>query len=183
MQETYRFFIDAGADAVINHHQHCYSGYEVYHHKPIFYGLGNFCFDEDGQRKCFWNEGYMVKLDFANENIDFELIPYTQCNETASVDLVQDKTIFSKDVAKLNETISNPLLLREASEHYYESTIGLYNSLIQPYNNRVFNKLFSMKILPSLFSNGKKIKLLDNINCESHLDRFIFALKKLALKN
>lgn len=183
MQETYRFFIDAGADAVINHHQHCYSGYEVYHHKPIFYGLGNFCFDENGQRESFWNEGYMVKLEFANDNIDYELIPYTQCNETATVDLVQDKTIFSKDIAKLNETISNPLLLREASERYYESTIGLYNSLIQPYNNRVLNKLFSMKFLPSLFSNDKKIKLLNNINCESHLDRFIFALKKLALKN
>lgn len=183
MQETYRFFIDAGADAVINHHQHCYSGYEVYHHKPIFYGLGNFCFDEDGQRECSWNDGYMVKLDFVNENIDFELIPYTQCNKTASVDLVQDKTIFSKDIAKLNETISNALLLREASERYYESTIGVYNLLIQPYNNRVLNKLFSMKFLPSLFSNDKKIKLLNNINCESHLDRFIFALKKLAQKN
>lgn len=183
MQETYRFFIDTGADAVINHHQHCYSGYEIYHDKPIFYGLGNFCFDEDGMRECFWNEGYMVKLEFGNDNIDYELIPYTQCNETASVDLVQDKTIFSKDIAKLNETICNPLLLKEASERYYESTIGVYNSLIQPYNNRVFNKLFSMKILPSLFSNDKKIKLLNNINCESHLDRFIFALKKLTLKN
>lgn len=183
MQETYRFFIDTGADAVVNHHQHCYSGYEIYHDKPIFYGLGNFCFDEDGQRECFWNEGYMVKLKFENDNIDYELIPYTQCNETASVDLAQDKTIFSKDIAKLNETISNALLLRESSERYYESTIGFYNSLIQPYNNRVLNKLFSMKFLPSLFSNDKKIKLLNNINCESHLDRFIFALKKLTLKN
>lgn len=43
MQEIYRFFVDIGADAVINHHQHCYSGYEVYKEKPIFYGLGNFC--------------------------------------------------------------------------------------------------------------------------------------------
>ena len=23
MQATYRFFVDAGADAVVNHHQHC----------------------------------------------------------------------------------------------------------------------------------------------------------------
>lgn len=36
MQEVYRFFIDIGADAVINHHQHCYSGYEIYKGKPIF---------------------------------------------------------------------------------------------------------------------------------------------------
>jgi poly-gamma-glutamate synthesis protein (capsule biosynthesis protein) len=45
MVETYRFFIEAGADAVVNHHQHCICGYEVYKGKPIFYGLGNFCFD------------------------------------------------------------------------------------------------------------------------------------------
>lgn len=30
MKETYRFFVDAGADVVINHHQHCYSGYEAF---------------------------------------------------------------------------------------------------------------------------------------------------------
>lgn len=183
MQETYRFFIDAGADAVVNHHQHCYSGYEVYHKKPIFYGLGNFCFDEDGQRECSWNEGYMVKLEFANDNVDYELIPYNQCDKTASVSLVQDKTTFLKKVANLNEIINEPLLLKDASEHYYESTIGAYNLLIQPYDNRVFNKLFSMNVLPSIFSKGKKIKLLNNINCESHLDRFIFALKKLILKS
>ena len=45
MKKTYRFFIDAGADVILNHHQHCFSGYELYHGKPIFYGLGNFCFD------------------------------------------------------------------------------------------------------------------------------------------
>ncbi len=46
MKKWYRFFVDAGADAVVNHHQHCFSGYEVYCGKPIFYGLGNFCFDK-----------------------------------------------------------------------------------------------------------------------------------------
>lgn len=31
MVDTYRFFIDSGADVVLNHHQHWYSGYEEYH--------------------------------------------------------------------------------------------------------------------------------------------------------
>ncbi len=48
MQRCYRFFVDAGADVVLNHHQHCPSGYEVYKGHPIFYGLGNFCFDRPG---------------------------------------------------------------------------------------------------------------------------------------
>ena len=42
MQEIYRFFVDIGADAVINHNQHCYSAYEVFIEKPILFGMGNF---------------------------------------------------------------------------------------------------------------------------------------------
>ena len=39
MKALYRFFIDAGADAVVNHHQHCYSGHETYKEKSIIYGF------------------------------------------------------------------------------------------------------------------------------------------------
>ena len=45
LKETFRFFINAGASAVIAHHTHCFSGYEVYRNAPIFYSLGNFVFD------------------------------------------------------------------------------------------------------------------------------------------
>ena len=67
MKETYRFFVDAGADAVVNHHQHCYSGYEVYRGKPIFYGLGNFCFEPIKNMAQNWHEGYMVRISMASE--------------------------------------------------------------------------------------------------------------------
>ena len=69
MVEWYRFFIDVGADAVINHHQHCYSGYEIYNGKPIFYGLGNFCFDRFDKRNSSWNNGYLVELIFEGDQI------------------------------------------------------------------------------------------------------------------
>ena len=36
----------AAGSVVINHHQHCYSGYEKYQSGMIFYGLGNFFFDK-----------------------------------------------------------------------------------------------------------------------------------------
>ena len=62
MADTYRFFVDAGADAVINHHQHCFSGGEVWHGKPIFYGLGNFCFDWREKSSKLWVEGYILGM-------------------------------------------------------------------------------------------------------------------------
>lgn len=182
MVETYRFFIDAGADAVVNHHQHCYSGYEMYKEKPIFYGLGNFCFDEEGLRNCSWNEGYMVMIDFTDAGVEYELYPYTQCNQKAAVALMTDTAAFSKEIDKLNSIIRNPMHLNEECDKYYMSTTEFYNAILQPYENRVLNKLFCMGILPSIVSKRKKNMVLNNINCESHHDRFVFALKHIISK-
>lgn len=42
--------VDAGADAVLGHHQHIIKGVEMYREKPIFYGIGNFLFDTSTDR-------------------------------------------------------------------------------------------------------------------------------------
>lgn len=182
MQETYRFFIDAGADAVVNHHQHCYSGYEIYKEKPIFYGLGNFCFDEEGMRNCSWNEGYMVMIVFTADGIAYELHPYTQCDKEAKVTLIMDNAAFLKEIDKLNSIIRNHTLLKKECDKYYMATTNFYNTMLQPYENRVLNKLFRMGLLPSVISKRKKTWMLNNINCESHHDRFVFALKQIISK-
>jgi poly-gamma-glutamate capsule biosynthesis protein CapA/YwtB (metallophosphatase superfamily) len=62
MKETYRFFIEAGASAVVGHHPHCFSGYEVYNNAPIFYSLGNFLFDKEKRYTNHWNEGFAVRF-------------------------------------------------------------------------------------------------------------------------
>ena len=178
MQETYRFFIDAGADAVVNHHQHCYSGYEVYNGKPIFYGLGNFCFDDPKSRNGIWNEGYMVILSFEQKHIGYELIPYTQCNEKPSVELVNDRNVFDKNIEKLNTIIHDTKELKRQVDDYYSSTAAGMLLMHQPYENRILNKLYRMNLLPSLVSKAKYLRLLNYIYCESHNDKHVFALKK-----
>ena len=179
MQETYRFFIEAGADAVVNHHQHCYSGYEVYKGKPIFYGLGNFCFDEPQMRNGIWNEGYMVAIAFDKQKIAYELIPYTQCNEKASVKLVKERTSFDKRIEKLNAFIQDPKKLKKEVDEYYCSTASGMLLMHQPYENRILNKLYRMHLLPSLVSRQKYLRLLNYIYCESHHDKHVFAIKQL----
>ena len=52
--------MDIGADVVVNCHQHCFSGCEIYNGKHIFYGLGNFFFDWPERRNGMWNKGYML---------------------------------------------------------------------------------------------------------------------------
>ncbi len=180
MRDTYRFFIDAGADAVVNHHQHCYSGYEVYNGKPIFYGLGNFCFDEKSLRNSTWNQGYLVKFEFSDDSVDYSLSPYTQCNDTASVKLLTDEErgCFEKCLSELNEIISNESLLKEKVRAYYEKCAGWELAILEPYSGRIMNKLFSLGIMPRWVRGVKLSAMLNHIDCESHRDKLIDALFK-----
>ena len=175
MKETYRFFIDAGADAVINHHQHCYSGHEIYKEKPIFYGLGNFCFDNKGKNNSIWNEGYMISLCFENPKIGFELIPYIQGNEKSGVVLATEdkKHTILKNVAYLNTIIKNDMLLKKHFEDFAKYRRKRTYLLFEPYNNRYLKALRVRGILPSLINKKKLLQIINYINCESHRDVLI----------
>lgn len=50
--------VEAGCDVVIGHHHHFLRGIEIYHGKPIFYGLGHFVFDQ----KTDWSEAEIAYL-------------------------------------------------------------------------------------------------------------------------
>lgn len=178
MKETYRFFITAGADAVVNHHQHCFSGYEYYNGKPIVYGLGNFCFDYGNQnKKDSWYEGYALQLVFDEKNIRIILHPYIQCKENATVHFIKDTTKFNQQLRELNRIINNDELLVNEVEKYYKESSKQTSLIFEPFYNGHFNKLFLNKIFPSFLSKKRRLLALNYVDCESHLDKLKYALK------
>lgn len=177
MQETYRFFIDAGADAVVNHHQHCYSGYEIYHDKPIFYGLGNFCFDKSSMCGRIWNEGYLVTLNFACINSKFKLYPYLQCDFVPRLKMLKLNS-FEEKINELNEIIASSNLLREAEEIYYRSCDNQYSSIFEPINNLYYLGAKRRGWLPSLISKNRRLTAADFILCEAHRDKLLYWLMR-----
>lgn len=74
--QLYRHFIDLGAKAVIAMHTHCPQGYEMHNGCPIVYSMGNFFFPWGGERLPSWFYGYMSVLDFKENQIDIEIVPY-----------------------------------------------------------------------------------------------------------
>lgn len=180
MVETYRFFIDAGADVVINHHQHCFSGYEEYKRKPIFYGLGNFCFDSYNDKYTFWNKGYMVLLSFEEKTFSYKLIPYCQCYQEPAVIPFEDVSEideFNEKIKSLNEIICNPELLKEKYLGYLDKSKKHYLSVLEPYNSRIMSALYSRGLLPSFVKERRKLQLWDLLSCESHQEKMLHALK------
>lgn len=178
MKETYHFFIDSGADVVINHHQHCYSGFEKYKGKPIFYGLGNFCFDWDGKRNSIWNYGFLVLLSFDEKKISFETIPYSQCDEKPVVRLLEDRKEFDKDILSLNIIIQDTELLKQQHEKWMDQREGNYSISLEPYSNRFFRFACRKGFLPHFFNKKRAIELLNYVSCESHRDCMINMFSK-----
>ncbi len=186
MQETYRFFIEAGADAVVNHHQHCYSGYEVYEGKPIFYGLGNFCFDDPLMKGSkTWHEGYMVIIDFCKDGINYEQVPYLQCLGDISVNPLSqtEHAAFDKHIAELNAVITDRQRLWQDNEQYYNRCVRGELTNLEPYRGRVFVKLFLLGLLPRCIKNKKLLGILNHVNCESHRDKLLYALQQQIAKH
>lgn len=174
MQETYRFFVDAGADAVVNHHQHCYSGYEIYNGKPVFYGLGNFCFDNPNYFTDLWSYGYMVKINFS-DNISFDIIPYEQCSDKPAVRLRGKNSVADK-IKELNEVITDERLLADETASYYRQSAKSIQFVFEPRFCRLIGKLFRIGWLSRLMKRGKFTRLQNVVMCEAHRDKLMYFL-------
>ena len=174
MQELYRFFIDCGADAVVNHHQHCYSGSEVYAGKPIIYGLGNFCFDIYPPRvDDLWNYGCVAEIEFNGTNVSFKLIPIKQCDNQVKV-RIDNREYFDKRQSELNSIISNSQILHEKTHEYYDRSLILCNRVMNPITNRYILALQNRKLLPSIVTKNWLVTVENFVLCESHRDKLEF---------
>lgn len=180
MKKWYRFFVENGADVVVNHHQHCYSGYEEFQGKPIFYGLGNFCFDHPKKRGGIWNEGYMVVLDFTKTDIGYELIPYKQCDETPTVELLTgpSKQTFDQIVTSINNIIVDDRVLEETFSDFVRKKMDKMLCPFTPYMNEYARVAAGRHYLPYLIPKKKMTQMMDFISCEAHRDVLLETMQR-----
>jgi poly-gamma-glutamate synthesis protein (capsule biosynthesis protein) len=174
MKKTYRFYADAGADAVVGHHTHCISGNERYHDVPIFYSLGNFLFDKNsGEKLTDWNRGVMCILDIApGKPVDFELKPYIQGWNTGGLQAPDKKEedAINSHIDSLNKIIDNDEALEKSFGEYCERSKRLYNSYIEPHSIRIVHALRNRQLMPPLLSKRKKLLYNNLVRCEAHRD-------------
>lgn len=76
-------FIDAGVDLIVGTHQHWVGSIEFYKNKPIFYGLGNFVFDQTHTDPT--RQGAFIKFYYYdNTLVNFAIIPHESCGPQQS---------------------------------------------------------------------------------------------------
>lgn len=172
-KKTLKFYAEAGANAVVAHHTHCVSGFENHNGVPIFYGLGNFVFNNIGNNRPLWNIGLAVQFHISEDNkCSFDLLSFNQCKgDNYGIELHQkkEKESFLNQLNTINKIIQDENLLRKKWLEYVENQRNAYLRHIFIKNSLV-KKLVNRKILPeSLFINENHKVLLSNlIRCETH---------------
>ncbi|GAA4282088.1 CapA family protein [Gaetbulibacter aestuarii] len=173
LRERFRFFVDSGADVVVGHHTHCYSGYEKYNEKLIFYSLGNFVFDyKKKYQKGTWTQGMGLILDFKSKNIEFQLIPFHQGTvEKPEIQLfnAEERNLFNEHIQKLNCIIKDDVMFKNEYLKYLGSQKNMYQGLMFIQNDYL-RALINKGFLPKVFfhSNKHKRLLLNLLKCETH---------------
>lgn len=179
MQDKYRFFVDAGADCVINHHQHCFSGYEIYHGKPIVYGLGNFCFDRLKSDSDKWSQGYMAELTFVSSGISVRIIPYIQFGSAPKVSVRESTdSVFKDSLHELNNIISNRTLLEDAFNRFCDEATERRLLALEPFRNKVICYLQRYGMIPRLVKREGRKSMLMRLRCDSNRETLTKVLER-----
>lgn len=175
VQDRYRFYIEAGADAVIGHHPHCIQGYELYRGAPIFYSLGNFVFPSTRNRNHSWYVGYAVRLFISEALDDFELLPFVQGKEEYGIRTMTsvERYEFERELAAKNDVINNRTLLYNKFQEHSSAHTSEYLGMLQPYRSKYLRQLFAMRVLPTMLSRSQYRLFLNLIRCETHREMLI----------
>ncbi|MCD8288801.1 MAG: CapA family protein [Prevotella sp.] len=176
-RETYKKWIDLGADIVLASHPHVPQGQEYYKGKLICYSLGNFCFQNPKSVKPYWNDSLCCVVD-----VD------PNCKGQYSASMIKIKYDVSNHYISRN---SDPVMedhLRTINEaltdesRYLEEVNKFVLKSLSKYKGSLARSGFISLASPVDLAKGmvecfKKEHAYNTINCESHRWLFSRALK------
>ena len=118
-RDIYKSFVDFGADVIIGTHPHVPQGWETYNDKPIFYSLGNFCFQKKNVNvQSYWYDSLCVILtldDNLKLNYDVKNISYR--NNLISIEDDPKIIRHSKEINnKIHNSFEYFFVLRDKSQ-------------------------------------------------------------------
>lgn len=172
MQKQYRYYIDNGADLVVGHHPHCFSGYELYNNKSIFYSLGNFLFTIPS-KKDDWYKGIVLQITIdKNKNIKTLPIFIKQSRNNFKLNFVKGTQLedMNYQFLKLSNIICNQ---KELNNKWNEFVLSKKNSMLRIWSMKIYLKNRLLRAVLKrlgfkLRSNRTQTIFLNNLRCEAH---------------
>ena len=103
--------IDSGADVVIAHAEHYPLAIEVYKGKPIYYGLGSFCFIKSNKRYLKGWVGMMARVTFDDKRVSkitFSLVRQNDNTEIVIQQAAQEAQALA-DIQKMSKQFNTKM--------------------------------------------------------------------------
>lgn len=176
MVEQYRFYAEQGASVIVSHHSHYISGYEIYNGVPIFYGLGNFLFDDTTNSKG-WYQGLLLSIEVNHKKeITWALHPYKQCSGILKVELLEgeERVNIENEISTINSIIADPEKLKEKFNALVKAQKNIVLSMFSTsyfLNHRYFRSAIRKSGIEHLFLRREQLKsILNYSRCEAHRD-------------
>lgn len=147
LQDTCRFMVEMGANAVIVQHPHVLGGWEEYQGGHIVYGQGALLMDEAIYRtRRSFHEGFLVKLSAEhNAPSRMEIIPFTQSDPEPGARRMRGERdqAFRQALDERSKAIKDPALVEaewvkfcESNKHDYLSSLLGHNRVLARLNRR-----------------------------------------------
>jgi len=178
-RDRYKELIEIGADAVIGGHPHVPQGWETHKGKPIFYSLGNFCFEGEDEHK-YWHSGLCVIITVDNlKHLSFKIINTLKQHNEIIIDNSDDIQKHNKEICSILEDKS--CYIPEINKICLDAWPVFERILLTATNSE--KSRFTLKSLGKYFIGlvtGRKEEyklLLNQIRCESSRFAMIRALK------
>jgi poly-gamma-glutamate synthesis protein (capsule biosynthesis protein) len=172
---VYRHMIDCGCDAVIGGHTHTAQGVELYKNAPIFYSLGNFCFEKNLSRNELWNIGGLASLTLRKNNLEWHYSLLKFC--AGKVNLL-DSLLSESKIDSLNKALIDSY--QENINKICLRKLGDYNNLNAMAGYLPVDRNIIKSIARWLLGRCDDIHMLNTLQCETH--RWCFE-RGLKIKN
>lgn len=168
LRVLYHHWVDMGANAVIASHPHIPQGWEFYKDAPIFYSLGNFCFD-DTDNLPWWYESLVVSLHPDNGMLNAKIYA---CHYNQTDGIVEISETMPHE---LNERLDTICGVMQDEQHYLEEVDRYCRELLPFFQWSISSaglctsrkKAFIKKLL-GRGNNATPVHLLNLLQCESH---------------
>jgi poly-gamma-glutamate synthesis protein (capsule biosynthesis protein) len=186
MVREYRFYAENGASAVIGHHPHCISGFEIHQGSPIFYSLGNFLFTLPSEFD-WWYTGLVLSLHLGRgTGISWELAPVAFSKTDFSLTRLEGEAeaCARREVERYSAIIADDKLLDQEWESFLTRYGRYYLNVFSPLsfirNDRIKTGLTKLGLDRLFMARAHYAMILNTIRCESHaeaaravIDRFL----------
>lgn len=180
LQSRCRQFVKSGADLVLCQHTHCIGCSENFLNSKIYYGQGNFLWNNSNDINDFVESGILIELVIEESRIDVKNYFVKRTSTGTSLADVDYRNKVESEFLERSRKIKDPIFVKNEFVKFSKSILPMYLRTMLAITLNSYKLSFVVQKIFGRKRNKKQIvNLLNFLKCESHNEVLITALENL----